>query len=225
MSVSARGFVERRTRLRPVPGAEWIKLRLVDDAVELWHATHEATGDPDEPIPFWGVAWGGGLAIARYLRDHPDAVAGRRVLDVACGSGLCAIAAAQAGAASVTASDVDRFAVAATGLNAKANRVRIDTVHADLLEADPPDDVDVVLAGDCWYEEPFASRATDWLRRCWEAGLDVLIGDPGRRHLDHAGLIELGAYDVRSSAEIEDLGRTRAWVHTFAGARPGRSAG
>jgi predicted nicotinamide N-methyase len=220
MSVSARAFVDRRTRLRAVPGAEWIRLRLVEDAVDLWHATHEATGDPDQPIPFWAVAWGGGLAISRYLHEHPETVAGRRVLDVASGSGLCAIGAALAGAASVTASDIDRFALAAIALNARANRVRIDVVRADLLERDPPDDIDVVLAGDCWYEEPFASRATAWLRRCWERGLDVLIGDPGRRHLDHHGLVELAAYDVRSSAEIEDLGRSRAWVHTFAGRRP-----
>jgi predicted nicotinamide N-methyase len=133
---------------------------------------------------------------------------------------LCAIAAALAGAAHVTAADIDRFAAAAIGLNARANRVRIEVVHADLLAGDPPADVDIVLAGDCWYEEPFASTASAWLRRCWEAGLDVLIGDPGRRHLRHGDLAEVGAYDVRSSSEIEDLGRTRAWVHTFAGRRP-----
>ena len=221
MGDNTRAFVERRTRLRPVPGAEWIRLNLVDDALGVWVDTHAASGDPDEPIPFWGIAWGGGLAIARYLQDHPEAVAGRHVLDVASGSGLCAIAAARAGAASVTAADVDRFAVAAVRLNARANRVRLDAVQADLLAGDPPGGVGIVLAGDCWYEEPFASRASAWLRRCWEAGMDVLIGDPGRRYLVHDDLVELAAYDVRSSTEIEDLGRTRAWVHTFAGPRHG----
>ena len=102
-SVDPRTLVERMTSLMPVPGAEWIRLHLADDAMSLWQATREASGDPDEPIPFWGMAWGGGLAVARYLRDHPDIAAGRRVLDLGSGSGLCAIAAALAGAQSVTA--------------------------------------------------------------------------------------------------------------------------
>src|SRR5262245_24529773 len=130
VSVSPRAFVQRSTRLQPVPGAESIRLYLADDAMALWQATREQTGDPDEPIPFWGVAWGGGLAIACYLRDHPDIVAGKRVLDLGSGSGLCAIAAAMAGAAAVTAVDIDRFAIAAIELNARANRQRIQIVAA-----------------------------------------------------------------------------------------------
>src|SRR5262245_45085421 len=108
VSISPRAFVQRMTRLQSVPGAEWIRLYLADDAMVLWHATRELSGDPDEPIPFWGVAWGGGLAIARYLREHPEAVTAKRVLDLGSGSGLCAIAAAMAGAQTVTAVDIDR---------------------------------------------------------------------------------------------------------------------
>jgi predicted nicotinamide N-methyase len=214
VSIHPRAFVQRSTRLQPVAGAEWIRLHLADDAMALWQSTRELSGDPDEPIPFWGVAWGGGLAIARYLRDHPDVVTGKRVLDLGSGSGLCAIAAAMAGAVSVTAADVDRYAIAAIELNARANRQRVDVVVADLLEREPPD-VDLVLAGDCWYEDLMGQRATAWLRRAWLEGVDVLLGDPGRRYLPPAGLQELATYEVRSTAELEDLGRTRAWVRTF----------
>jgi predicted nicotinamide N-methyase len=219
VSVAPRAFVERMTRLRPVPGAEWIRLHLATDAMTVWQHTREASGDPDEPIPFWAVAWGGGLAIARYLRDHPEAVADRHVLDLGSGSGLCAIAARLAGARSVVAVDIDRFAIAAITLNARANRQRIEVVAGDILDVGPPE-VDVVIAGDCWYEEPFASRASAWLRDAWEHGTDVLVGDPGRRHLAVDELRELAAYDVRSSADLEDLGRTRAWVRTFADGGP-----
>jgi predicted nicotinamide N-methyase len=80
-----------------------------------------------------GVPWAGGQALARYLLDHPDIVRGRTVFDLASGSGLVAIAAAKAGAASVTASDVDRFAVAAIALNAQANGVVVRATIEDVL--------------------------------------------------------------------------------------------
>ena len=92
---------------------------------------------PTPPLPYWAFAWGGGLAIGRYLGDHPEVVAGRRVLDLGSGSGLCAIAAMLAGAATVTAVDIDPFAVAAIGLNARANGTRITAVRRDLLDERP----------------------------------------------------------------------------------------
>jgi predicted nicotinamide N-methyase len=214
VSISPRLFVQRWTRLQAVPGADWIRLHLSDDAMGLWQATRKRTGDPDEPIPFWGVAWGGGLALARYLREHPDVVADRRVLDLGSGSGLCAIAAAMAGARLVTAVDVDRLAIAAIELNASANRQRIEVQCLDLFDQDPPL-VDLVLAGDCWYEDHLGHRATAWLRRAWSTGIDVLLGDPGRRYMPADDLLDLAAYEVRSTADLEDLGRTRAWVRTF----------
>jgi len=122
-----------------VPGLETIRLHLADEALPLWHAVQLETGDPDTALPYWAFAWGGGLAVAHYLRDHPEAVAGRRVFDLASGSGLCAIAALQAGAAEATANDIDPFAEAAIRLNARANHVRVDVVRGDLLDQGRPD--------------------------------------------------------------------------------------
>jgi len=207
--------VLRHTRLQKVPGLADLRLHLSDDVFALWRAVADETGDRDPPIPFWAFAWGGGLAIAHYLLEHPERVAGRRVLDIASGSGLCAIAAGRAGAAAVTAADVDPLAIAAMALNARANAQRIDTVYADLL-ADDPSDVDVILAGDCWYEESFGRRATAWLQEARGQGIDVLIGDPGRRYLDPDSVREIAAYEVRTTTDLEDMDKSRAWVYELA---------
>lgn len=214
MSRSARSFVLRHTRLRPVPGLEEIRLHLADEVLPLWRAAQLEAADPDAPLPFWAFAWAGGLAIARYLRDHPDSVAGRRVFDIASGSGLCAIAADRAGAAAVTAADVDRYAVAAIDLNSRANGRRIRSVGRDVLDEEPPD-ADVVLAGDCFYEGPLAERVLAWLRRVRANGTEVLVGDPARRFLPTDALDELAAYDVRTTTELEDMARKRAWVYSL----------
>lgn len=211
---STRGFVLHHTQLRPVPGIESLRLHLADEVPPLWHALQVETGDPDAALPYWAFAWSGGLAIAHYLTDHPRAVADLRVLDLGAGSGLCAIAAGAAGAATVTAVDIDRFAVTAVGLNARANKVRVDTVERDILD-DPAPDVDVILAGDCWYESGLAERVMPWLRAARAGGITVLIGDPRRRYLATDELMELGAYEVRTTTELEDLDHKRSWVYTL----------
>ena len=164
MAASPRAFVLRHTRLRPVPGLEEVRLHLADEVLSLWHAVQVETDDPDAALPYWAFAWAGGLAIGRYLREHPEAVAGRRVFDLASGSGLCAIAAMRAGASAATGADIDAFAAAAIGLNARANGCRVSAVRRDVLDEEPPD-VDVILAGDCWYDARLAERVLPWLRR------------------------------------------------------------
>jgi predicted nicotinamide N-methyase len=201
-----RSFVQRHTRLRDVDGLDGIRLHLAAAVEPVWHATEEAAGGEGEPIPFWAFAWAGGLALARFVIEHPDEVRGRRVLDVATGSGVVAIAAARAGAAHVTAGDIDPLAEAAVDLNARANGVHVSFARRDLL-AGPPPEVDVVLCGDTWYEGPLAERITPWLQAAARAGAHVLAGDPGRRYLPDArasGFVEVARYDVRTTTTLED---------------------
>jgi predicted nicotinamide N-methyase len=211
---SPRAFVLRHTRLRPVPGLGDIRLHLADDVLLLWGAVQVETDDPDAALPYWAFAWAGGLALGRYLREHPGVVAGRRVFDLASGSGLCAIGAVRAGASAVTAADIDAFAAAAIGLNAHANRCRVTVVRRDVLDDDPPD-ADVILAGDCWYDGRLAARVLPWLQRARDRGIDVLVGDPGRRYLPTDELVELTAYDVRTTTELEDLELRRGRVYAL----------
>jgi predicted nicotinamide N-methyase len=209
----ARSFVIRHSRLRPVPGLEAIRLHLADEILPLWRAVQVATGDPDAPLPYWAFAWAGGLALAHHLAANPDLVCGRRVFDLGTGSGLVAIAAARAGADAVTGADIDPFAVAATRLNARSNGVRLDLIGRDMLD-EPPPEVDIVLAGDCWYEGGLGERATGWLRRAASGGRTVLLGDPGRRYLP-ADLHRIAAYEVRTTTELEDLAQKTAGVYAF----------
>jgi predicted nicotinamide N-methyase len=201
-----RAFVARHTRLREVDGVRGVRLHLADDVETLWPATEAALGIDGAPIPFWAFAWAGGLALARYVLEVPQAVADRRVLDFATGSGLVAIAAARAGAAEVLAADIDPFAEVAVALNARANGVHVGYTGHDLLDGPPPD-VDVLLAADTWYEGPLAERVLPWLRAAAARGTAVLVGDPGRRYLPDpaaAGLTELARYEVRTTTVLED---------------------
>jgi predicted nicotinamide N-methyase len=214
MAASLRAFVLRHTHLRPVPGLEEIRLHLADEALPLMHAVQVETGDPDPAIPYWAFAWAGGLAIGRYLGEHPEAASGRRVFDLASGSGLCAIASMRAGAAEATGADIDAFAAAAIELNARANGHRVSVVRRDVLDEGPPE-VDVILAGDCWYDARLAGRVLPWLQRARDLGIDILVGDPGRRYLPADELVELAAYDVRTTTELEDLALKQGRVYAL----------
>ncbi|HYD43708.1 MAG TPA: methyltransferase [Phenylobacterium sp.] len=205
-------FITSHTVLQPVPHAPEISLWLADEITPIWRMTEEELGEMGLPPPFWAFAWAGGQALARYLLDHPEGVAGKRVIDFASGSGLVAVAAMKAGAAKVLAADIDPFCGAALALNAEANGVEAAFTDRDLLEAPPPD-ADVILAGDICYEKPLAERVMAWLRQARTAGTEVLIGDPGRTYFPKTGLEQLAEYQVPTTRELEDLEvkRTRVW--------------
>jgi len=205
------GFIRANTAIHAVPHAPEIRLHLADEAMDLWQKTEDDLQAIGLPPPFWAFAWAGGQALARYVLDHPEVVAGRRVLDFATGSGLVAIAAARAGASHVTGSDIDPFALAATDLNAALNAVRVETTGADLL-ASPPPDVDVVLTGDVFYEAPMATRVLAWLDAAQTRGIDVLVGDPGRTYLPKDRLAHLATYDVPVNRSLEDYAIKRSSV-------------
>jgi predicted nicotinamide N-methyase len=205
--------VRRTTTLREIPGLPGIRLHTADDVTVLWHATGIELGLEDPPLPYWGFAWSGGLALAHHVVAHPELVAGRRVLDLGTGSGLCGIVALRAGATAVTGVDVDPIARAAAAVNARANGVELAITGRDVL-AEPPDHVDVVLAGDVSYEETMASRMHAWLRTASTARATVLIGDPGRAYLP-PDLVRVATYDVQTTREIEEAVRKPSSVFTL----------
>ena len=206
-------FIRAHTRLLPVPHAPEIRLYLADEATDLWQNTEEELGEIGLPPPFWAFAWAGGQALARYLLDNPRVVQGKRVLDFAAGSGLVAIAAVKAGAASVQACDIDAFAAAAMHLNAETNGVALNVRCADVVDSD--EGWDAVFAGDICYERDMAGRAVAWLERLHVRGAAVLIGDPGRSYLPRERLEAVATYHVPVTRSLEDAEIKTAHVWRF----------
>lgn len=209
---NAPDFIAANTRLQAVPHAPEISLWLADEITPLWRLTEEELGAMGLPPPFWAFAWAGGQALARWLLDHPDQVAGQRVIDLATGSGLVAVAAMKAGAASVLAADIDPFCAAAVAANARSNGVEIAFTDADLLDAPPPS-VDLICAGDVFYEKPMAEAVLAWLKQAQANGTRVIVGDPGRTYFPKSGLTLLAEYTVPTTRELEDqeVKRSRVW--------------
>ena len=209
-------IIRTGTELRSMPLLPEIRLYQAGDPISMWQQTEQAAGRDDLDPPFWAFPWAGGQALARYLLDHPATVLGRRVVDVASGSGLVAIAAARAGARAVTAYDTDPLAAEAIGLNAAANGVTVQAVCADILGGDgpPPPGADLVLVADAFYERDLAGQVTEFLGRCRDLGTGVLVGDLGRRYLPYSRLSALASYDVPGLGALEsrDVVRTTVWT-------------
>jgi predicted nicotinamide N-methyase len=199
-------------RLAEVPLVPEIHLFLAEDPMLLW-ARLEAKAASTLPAPFWASAWTGGQALARYVLDNPETVAGRRVLDLASGSGLVAIAAAMAGAAGVVANDIDGYAIAAIDANANANGVTVQCDLSDLTGGDGGD-AEVILAGDALYSAELAAVVLPFIDRAVARGATVLLGDPGRGYAPDGALRTLATYHLPTMGAAEDAQNERTNVLT-----------
>ena len=207
-------IIRGSTTLSPVVLVPEIRLYQASEPMSVWQHTEQATGRTGLDPPFWAFAWAGGQALARYLLDHPEAVTGRHVIDVASGSGLVAIAAVLAGAAGVTAYDIDPLAATAITANAEANCVAVPAVCTDVLSGLPPDGTDLVLVADAFYERDLAAQVLRFAERSQARGAAVLAGDFGRAYLPRARLVPLASYDVPGLGALEDadVKRTTVWT-------------
>jgi len=206
-------FIRANTRLSPVPLLPDIELYLADVGTELRRKTELEVDTGYGPPPFWAFAWAGGQALARYVVDHPEVVAGKHVLDFASGSGLVAIAAAQVGARQVDANDIDPYAEVAMALNAAQNRVNVGIRVDDLIGSHEP--WDVILAGDVYYEPKMSKRLVSWLTARAKAGTLVLIGDPERAHFERENLRALASYDVPVVMFLEETAIKPTTIWSF----------
>ena len=192
-------FITQNLRLDPVPSLPGIRLYKAHAGSRLSRLSGEDDADP--PAPYWAYQWAGGLALAQHFRCHPALVASKQVLDLGAGSGLVGIVAAGAGAR-VEAAEIDPNGKAAIALNAAANGVAIGLRPIDLT-GPQPDDIDLIAAGDVFYNADVARHMLPFLQRCQAAGIDVLIGDPDRRDLP------LDQLDLLASYKVSDVGDAR----------------
>ena len=208
MSDDRLAFARAHLSAGPVVLVPEVVLHQAEEPIGLWELT-EGEYRSDQPPPFWAFAWAGGTALARYLLDHPTAVQGRPVLDLAAGSGLVAIAALQAGASAATAVEIDPLAAAAIELNASENKVRVSAVVDDVLARGLDDlglpSATVVLAGDVFYSQEMSRRMLTFLRRAARDGADVLVGDPGRAYFPADYFTPLQTIDVPVRPALETV--------------------
>lgn len=204
-------FILANTRLLAPPLVPEIKLHLAEESLPIWRKTEEELGEMGLPPPYWAFAWAGGQALARYVLDHADRIAGRSVIDIGAGSGIGAIAAAKAGARDVRAADIDAIAVAATLLNAAANDVTVAATTDDWLAGAPPP-ADVVLVGDLFYERALAEQVMAFVRAAAARGSLVLVGDPRRNYFPTSDFTAVAHYEVPVTRELEDAEIKRAAV-------------
>ncbi|NLJ26898.1 MAG: methyltransferase [Deltaproteobacteria bacterium] len=194
-------FILENTQLTPPHLCPEIQLHLITDSCPLWHATEpdiERLGIGD---PYWGFCWAGGQALARYLLDHPEEVAGKRVIDFGAGCGVEAVAAMMSGAAFLLASDIDPLAVEATRLNALVNGVSMETTTRDLV-GDPLTGFDVLLAGDMFYDPAFSRSVLSWFAALTARGMKILLGDPSRGNIKDTPVEPLASYQAPSDVDL-----------------------
>ncbi|MEM1433405.1 MAG: 50S ribosomal protein L11 methyltransferase [Pseudomonadota bacterium] len=125
---------------------------------------------------YWAFCWGSGLATAQLLLEQPGHVAGRSVLDFGSGSGVAGIAAALAGAAEVTAVDIDADACAATACNAALNQVDLEICEV----LDDQRHFDLILLADVLYDRSNLPLLAALRERC----RTLLVADSRFTNLD-----------------------------------------
>jgi predicted nicotinamide N-methyase len=202
-------FIVTQTVLAPVSLLPNILLYQATSLSPLWTESQEFLDRNELEPPYWAFAWPGGIALALYVLDHPETVRGKAVVDFGSGSGLVAIAAALAGAASVVA--VDRDPLARTAIRLNGGRYG-GVIRA---AAEPPlvRPGDCMLGGDLFYEAEAARKFSEWFRALAESGATVLVGDPGRAYvpLDFRCVKEL---EVPTLPDLESRDRMVARVLT-----------
>lgn len=184
-SIDPETFIRDSLRLAPAPGFPEIQLYAAHPGSRL--SRLESSG----VAPYWAYVWSGGAALARHILLNPGLVRGRRVLDFGCGGGIVGIAAALSGASEVQAMDLDPFARAAARLNAAESGVTVQPLEP----ADPWPQLDIVLAGDVFYDASSAARNLPILDACLARNMAVLVGDPGRPDLPLARLALIATYN------------------------------
>ncbi|WJH41335.1 methyltransferase [Aliirhizobium terrae] len=211
MKTDPKAFILENTDLMRPPHVPEIELHLATEAHDLWLKTEEDLVAIGLPPPFWAFAWAGGQGLARYILDNAQAVAGKRVLDFASGSGLVAIAAKLAGASDVLAADIDPWTATAVALNAARNEAELGFTGENQVGRSV--EADVVLAGDVFYDRDFAAALVPWFTMLAAEGKTVLVGDPGRSYLPKSRLEELAVYQVSVTRALEDseVKKTTVW--------------
>ena len=179
-----------------LPGTP-LKLWLIDgDNMDRSFSPDETRRILEEP-PYWSFCWASGLALARFLAEHPHWVAGKRVLDFGAGSGVAGIAAVQAGALEVVACDLDPIAIAACRANAALNGVTLGYSTDFFAEADR---FDLILVADVLYDRANLPLLDQFLSR----GRNALVADSRVRDFKHPAYTRLAMLHAHTLPDLAE---------------------
>ncbi|XP_078510058.1 electron transfer flavoprotein beta subunit lysine methyltransferase [Lissotriton helveticus] len=216
-SSEVKAFIEENTEISKEHLTPEIRLRLLTPRCPFWHGRPDSWPFAD---PYWAIYWPGGQALSRYLLDNPHVVRNGSVLDIGSGCGATAIAACMSGASHVLANDIDPVAAAAIALNCELNKVKPVPMVTTNITGSDPENWNVVVLGDMFYDEHLADDLHYWLRQCIHRyKTKVLIGDPGRpqfvSHKIQRQLHRLVEYPLPECTKQENYGLTSTSVWTY----------
>lgn len=147
--------------------------------------------------PYWSFCWASGLALARFLAEHPQWVEGKRVLDFGAGSGVAGIAAKKAGALEVVACDLDPLAIEACQANAQLNDVTLSYSTDFFAEEDR---FDLILVADVLYDRANLPLLDRFLGR----GKQALVADSRVRDFQHPAYQRLGVLEALTLPDLAE---------------------
>ena len=187
---------DARLVAEPLPGTD-LKLWLIDaDNMDRAFSPEETRRILEEP-PYWSFCWASGLALARFLAEHPQWVEGKRVLDFGAGSGVAGIAAMKAGAQEVVACDLDPVALASCKANADLNGVALGYSEDFFAEADR---FDLILVADVLYDRANLPLLDQFLTR----GKEALVADSRVRDFQHPLYQRLGILEALTLPDLAE---------------------
>ncbi|MDB5105521.1 MAG: ribosomal protein methyltransferase [Fibrobacteres bacterium] len=205
-SLPSESLLARFAPIAPVPGLPHLRAHQARDVFELWQAWEDETGEKQD-VPFWATVWPAALMTAKFISGNPGLFAGKNVLDFGCGSGIAGVAAMKAGAARVTANDIDPAALALSGRNALLNGVSLSIEERNLLDTPPDPDWNVVLVADMFYEKSVSEAMLAWLGRARSNGAAVFIADASRPFGPRTGVKVLLEETYPTDIDLEGASR------------------
>jgi predicted nicotinamide N-methyase len=209
-------LLDKFAPLTAVPLCPEISVFHATSLVAVWEAAEKIAGE-NLPAPFWAYPWAAGVALARVVLDRRAEFVGKKILDVGCGGGVSALAAARADALKVVANDVDPWALAVARIAARRQRLYLDFLLQDLTEH--PGQVtgfDVVLCSDLAYERRAAPKQRALLEYARLDGARVLVADAGRTYFDDRDLRCLAEYRLPVPRDLEGVDERTARVYEMA---------
>ena len=182
-------------------------------------------------MPYWGLLWPSGLALAEAALARPDLVRGRRVLELGCGLGVTATAALDAGSR-LWAADCFGEALLFTRHNALRNGLeaprtllldwRTEAGRSACVAAGP---FELLLAADVLYEHENVVPLLDLAPKLLSSGGEFWLAEPGRR-VSTAFVAEAHAHGWQDEETVferawpPDGDHVRVAVHRFTHVTP-----